>query len=1356
MTAEPVPSAVLPDARRSLCLPDLLHAQVAARPGATAVTGADGGGRLTFRELGAAADALGAHLHRLGVAADDCVGLYTEPSPELMTGAWGILHAGAAYLPLSPEYPEERVRWMIESSGTRVIVAQEHLRERLAELVPPGTRIVTAADLADAGPIPHQGQGPAVPGRPGPESLAYVIHTSGSTGRPKGVMVEHRSIVSQLRWLADAGHLGPATVVLQKTPMSFDAAQWEILAPATGARVVMGAPGVYRDPEALIDTVLAHGVTALQCVPTLLQALLDTERLTECTGLRALYSGGEALSVRLARALTAALPGTELVNLYGPTECTINATAHRIDPRTLGDGTGSVPIGVPVDRTSCFVLDGELAPVEVGATGELYIGGVQLARGYLNRPDLTAERFVASPHLPGERLYRTGDLAQWLPDGTLQCAGRVDNQVKLRGYRVELDEIALAVEEHTWVRRAAAVVTDDARTGHRNLVACVELNPKEAALMDQGANGSPAGNANGSPDGNPDGGRDGDPRGGHHRSKASRLQVRAQLSDPGVRTAAELAGRPVLALPGRRGTARQRRETFARKTYRFFEGGPVTRADLLALLAAPYPAAGGAGGSARGEAVTLTGLGPALRWFGQFHSAERLLPKYAYASPGALYATQLYLETDGSHGSPSGVYYYHPRDHALVRIGSAAAGATGLTAHFLGRRGAIEPVYRNNIREVLEFETGHMIGVLEEVLPEYGLTVRPLGHEPAVQRRLDVAGEDFYLGGFSIVPDDGRPRREDTELFVQAHPGGVEGLPAGLYRYEPGRPDGTDDGTGGNGGNGGAGGALTRISDGVVEVRHVIAINQQVYRRAGFGISAVSRAAEPWLEYIGLGTRLHHLQRNGLGFGFMSAGYSSRSGHPLPAARRLDALLAGCGIAAGPSYFFLGGRVSGDQVRSEGMREDAVHMKGPAELIRDELAAVLPDYMVPNRVLVLDALPLTANGKVDVKALAAAEQVRDAGTGAPFVAPSTPTERRLAAVWASALGYEAVSAADEFFAAGGNSLIAVALVNRVNREFGTRLPLQVLFTAPRLTDLAARIDGTRADDGTGGRTGGPSDGGTDAANRRSGAAPFSRLVPLHGAGGSGDPVFCWPGLGGYPMNLRPLAGRSGRPFYGVQAHGINAGETPYPTIRETAAADVAEIRRVRPRGPYTLWGYSFGARVAFEAAWQLERAGERVTEVLLICPGNPEVRRADGERYGRESSYRNPAYLTILYSVFAGSISGPGLDACLAEVRDEDGFTAFVHRLLPGLDEEVIRRITRIVGETYEFEYTFRELAERRLAAPVTAFRATGDEYAFAGGGPGRPGTVPRTVQLAGDHYGVLKEQGVDELVAAIAAATGG
>ncbi|MFJ9809731.1 amino acid adenylation domain-containing protein [Streptomyces sp. NPDC101158] len=1281
------------------CLPGLLEQQATARPEAVAVVSDDRS--LTYRQLAESSGRLAVHLHGLGVAVDDCVGLYTEPSLDLMTGAWGILFAGAAYLPLSPEYPEDRLRYMIENSRTGVIVTQEHLRERLAAIAPAGTRIVTPADVpeapldgvphcgvggtgAAAAPIPQQrdprGMGPR------PDSLAYVIYTSGSTGKPKGVMIEHRSIVSQLRWMHSFGHLGSHVTVLQKTPMSFDAAQWEILAPAAGAKVVVGAPGIYRDPEAIVATVNRHEITTLQGVPTLLQALVDLDEFRSCTTLRRVFSGGEALSQRLARSLLTELPWISLVNLYGPTETTINATACLVDPDALGDGAGSVPIGVPVDNTPCFILDEELRPVDIGTTGELYIGGVQLARGYLHREDLTAERFIPSPFVPTERLYKTGDLAYWNEDGTITCVGRADNQVKLRGYRVELDEISLAIEEHAWVRRAAAVVTDDPRTGFQNLVACIELNPREAALMDQGNHG------------------------GHHQSKASKLQVKAQLSNPGLRDADELADRPVLDLPGRVATARQRRETFARKTYRFYDGGEVGREDIRQLLAPPPVST-----LSRGlDELSLDQLGEILRWFGQFRSEERLLPKYSYASPGALYATQMYLEISGVAGIEAGVYYHHPVEHTLVRIAGTELTGPALNVHFLGKRRAIEPVYANNILEVLEFETGHMLGVFEEVLPEYGLTIRPVGFTPAVKDRLDVVDEDHYLGTFEIHPNDGEPRQDPTEIYVQAHPGRIADLPGGHYRY--------------------LNGEFERVSDALIQRRHVIAINQSVYDRASFGITAISRAEEPWLEYVAMGAKLHHLQRNGLALGFMSSGYSSKSGNPLPAARRIDEILASIGTPTGPSYFFLGGRISEEQALSEGMNEDAVHTRGPAEIIKEELAGILPDYMIPNRVLVMNDLPLTANGKVDAKTLAASEQVRAAGSGAPYVAPATAHERWLADVWGTALKYEDVSTEDDFFAAGGNSLIAVALVNRINREFGTELPLQIVFEAPKLGDLAARIA-----DGSG--------------------APVSRLVRLHddtpkGAEGITSPVFCWPGLGGYPMNLRLLGRESGlgRPFYGVQAHGINEGEQPYPTVQEMAAADVAEIRRIQPEGPYLLWGYSFGARVAFEAAWQLEQAGEKVEQLLLLCPGNPKVRAAEAERHGREASYANPAYVTILHSVFAGSISGPEVEACLAAAKDEDSFVAFVHERIPALDAQLIRRITRIVGETYEFEYNFRELSERKLNTPVTLFKATGDDYAFIEGSSGYSAAPVTVIDLEGDHYSVLKERGIAELVAAIRA----
>ncbi|MFG2193511.1 amino acid adenylation domain-containing protein [Streptomyces sp. NPDC048639] len=1260
-------------------LRSLLHRQARLRPDDIAVTAV--GGDLTFHELKAEADRLGSHLAALGVAPDTCVGLYTEPSADLVTGVWGILTAGAAYLPMSPEYPEARLRYMVENAGVRVVVTQPHLRDRLCRLVPEGTTVVTAADA------PAVGTPLTLPDAQS-DHLAYVIYTSGSTGKPKGVMIEQRSIVSQLRWLDNCGHLGPDVSILQKTPMSFDAAQWEILACAVGARVVMGTPGLFRDPQGIITMICEHRVTALQGVPTLLQALVDSEELGACSSLTDVFSGGEALTRTLAQDLFRALPGVSLVNLYGPTETTINATSFWVDPDALDQSSpGIIPVGVPADNVTCYILDENHQQVDIGESGELFIGGIQVARGYIGLPQVTQDRFLASPFDPAERLYRTGDLAHWNPDGTIQFMGRTDNQVKLRGYRVELEEVASRIEEHTWVRKAAAVVTDDPRTGGKTLVAAVELNERTAAVMDQGRSDA-----------------------AHHQSKASKLQVKAQLSNPGLREEQQLAGRHAIELPGREGTEEQRRVAFARKSYRFYDGGGMTVDDVLGLLA---PRSVEAAAPREVTDLTLGELGALLRWLGPFRSEERLLSKYAYASPGALYATQLYLEVDGPAGL-SGVYYHHPVDHTLVRVGDLPeVGRTpGLKLHFLGKRQAIEPVYKNNIVEVLEFETGHILGVLEEVLPSHGLTVSPLGFDPSVTSRLDVADEDHYLGTFAVTAHDGRQRTDEVELFVQAHGDRVAGLPAGSYRYRDGE--------------------LQSLSEQMVERRHVIAINQGVYDRASIGISAVSRAEEEWRHYIVLGTLLHRLQRIP-GMGFMSSGYSSKTGNPLPASRRLDDLLAAAEIPAAPaSYFFVGGLITSEQTAHEGMNEDAVHTQGPAEVIRDDLAQFVPDYMIPARVVVVNELPLCANGKTDAKAVVQLPEVTAANASGVYVAPATPTEQWIAAEWGRMLTYESVSTQDEFFASGGNSLHAVALVNRINKEFGTQLPLQVLFETPKLEDLAARVDG--------------------GAPVRS-----SRLVPLHRAD-SGTPVFAWPGLGGYPMNLRLLAGGVDldRPVTGIQAHGINPGEVPYPTIREMAMADIAEIRRVQPSGPYTLWGYSFGARVAFEAAWQLEQFGEKVETVLLICPGNPEVRGQDGQRWGREASFANPAYVTILFSVFAGTAHGPAVETCLREVTDENSFVAFVHKRMPALDEGTIRRITRVIAETYEFEYTFRELQERRIEAPVTIFKARGDDYSFLESSSGYSARPPRVIDLDGDHYSVLKQHGVGELIANIRHADGG
>ncbi|HYO56483.1 amino acid adenylation domain-containing protein [Archangium sp.] len=1259
---------------RDKCIPDLLWEQAQAQPNSTAVVHENES--LTYRELAESSSGLAVYLQHLDVAPDDCVGMFVEPSIELMVGAWGILFSGSAYLPLSPEYPEERLRYMIEDSRTKVIFSQEKLKTRLAELAPQGTRIVTLKDAAEFARSNAKAPKRDLETRLRPNNLAYIIYTSGSTGKPKGVMIEHRSIVNQMHWLKTVYNLNQERVVLQKTPMSFDAAQWEILAPSCGSKVVMGSPGVYRDPGRLIETIAKHNVTTLQCVPTLLQALLDTDELHNCKSLTQIFSGGEALSKNLALQCIVALPGCELVNLYGPTECTINSSAFTVDRNTVRDGPNTISIGAPVHNTQYYILDNRQSPVAVGEIGELYIGGVQLARGYLHRPDLTADRFIDNPFHADYRhakLYKTGDLACWNADGTVQFAGRVDNQVKLRGFRVELDEIRLAIETHHWVKNAAVIVRNDPRTGFQNLIAFIELNPKEAALMDQGNHGA------------------------HHQSKESKLQVKAQLLNMGCRDIGEISGKVVVDLPGKAPTQEQRRQVFARKTYRFFEGGDVKKADILQLLRRQVTGTG----SRRLDALSFADFGEILRYFGQYISEERLLPKYGYASPGALSATQMYFELNKTDGLKPGYYYYHPVHHQLILIREKAGPATAqIKIHFIGKKRAIQPVYKNNIQEVLEIETGHMVGLFEEILPKYGLSIRDLEYAPATKDNLECADEDYYLGTFEIVPYAVTRSDDSLEIYVQTHPGKVADLPAGQYQYKDG--------------------GLEKISDELILKKHVIAINQQVYERSSLGITVVSKTRKDWMSYIDLGRKLQHLQMNDINLGFMSSGYSSKTGNDLPSAKRMEGILKARGKDAGPSYFFVGGRVSDEQLRSEGMKEDVVHMKGPAEMIRDDLINFLPDYMMPNRVTVLDKLPLTANGKIDLKAL---DKMNVEFVDRPFIAPRTKTEERISDIWKKEMKRDTVSVQDDFFESGGNSLMAVGLINKINKYFQKSLPLQVLFESPTIEKLALKVDGENAE-------------------------PSSRLVRLQ-ADGSKKPVYCWPGLGGYTMNLRLLASKTGidRPFYGVQAHGINKDETPYPTIKEMAAEDIKIIKRLQPVGPYTLWGYSFGARVSFEAAYQLEQSGERVEHLFLIAPGAPKVRAKDESTYGSEPTYRNKVYVTILFSVFAGSITDPALNECLKVAKDEESFASFISGRFKNLDSELVKRIIKIVAQTYEFKYEFRELAERQISAPITIFKAWGDDYSFIENSSGYSSKAPTVINLEADHYSMLKDPNIGELV---------
>jgi natural product biosynthesis luciferase-like monooxygenase protein/amino acid adenylation domain-containing protein/non-ribosomal peptide synthase protein (TIGR01720 family) len=442
----------------------LIEAQVDRTPDAVAVSFE--GSALTYRELDRRANQLAWHLRARGVGPDLLVALCAERSLELVVGMLGILKAGAAYVPLDPEYPRERLEYMLADAAAPVLLTQA----RLASGLPRGDAAVVCLDSEweavarereDRPPVTVDGTG-----------LAYVIYTSGSTGRPKGAMNSHAAICNRLRWMQEAYGLDASDRVLQKTPFSFDVSVWELFWPLlTGARLVMAKPGGHREPAYLTDVISREHITTLHFVPSMLRPFLEEPGLAEsCASVRRVFCSGEALPPDLRDRFFARM-GAELHNLYGPTEAAVDVTAWacvREDRRPL------VPIGRPIANARMYVLDERLRPVPPGVAGELYIGGEPLARGYWRRPELTAERFIPDAFSPvqGGRLYRTGDKARFLADGALEYLGRLDDQVKVRGFRIELGEIEAVLSQHPGVRAAAVTVREDV-PGDRRLVAYV-------------------------------------------------------------------------------------------------------------------------------------------------------------------------------------------------------------------------------------------------------------------------------------------------------------------------------------------------------------------------------------------------------------------------------------------------------------------------------------------------------------------------------------------------------------------------------------------------------------------------------------------------------------------------------------------------------------------------------------------------------------------------------------------------------------------------------------------------------------------------------------------------------------------
>jgi amino acid adenylation domain-containing protein len=983
----------------------LFAEQARLRPEAVAVSAE--AGDLTYAELDRRSSRLARALAAAGVGPEVRVALLAQRSPALIVGLLGILKAGGAYVPLDPSYPAERLAWMLADSGSRALLGDPAL---LAELPRP-VEIPILELTAD----PAEVEGPEPAGSL-PDGLAYVMYTSGSTGVPKGVGVTHRNVVRLARESGFAD-LGADQTFLQLAPVSFDASTLELWAPLlNGGRVAVFPP---RRPslEEIGEAIARFGVTSLWLTAGLFHPMVE-DRLDALRPISQLLAGGDVLSPPHVRRALDRLPGLTLINGYGPTEGTTFTCCF---PMTSAAEVGAtVPLGRPIGNTRVHVLDAALRPLPAGVWGELCVAGDGLARGYLGRPDLTAERFVPDPFGDGGRLYRTGDVVRVRPDGRIEFLGRRDGQVKLRGFRVELGEIESALARHPAVREAAVAARDDGGPPGRRLVAYVAPRPAEAAVEETG---------------------------GRHVERWRELydQTYAQGAPPAA------DGDLEFNLQGWNSSYTD--EPIPAAEMREWLEGTVGR-----LLALPH------------RRVLEVGCGTGLLLFRVAPEAERYrgtdFSAVALAQVRAGLARRGLPEVELAQGLADDWSGVRPGDFELVVLNSVVQyfpGVDYLVKVLAGAVAAVAPggaVFVGDVRSLPLLEAFHASVELHRAAD--GLPAAEL----ARRARRGVAGEEELVVDPALFLALARrlPAVRRVQVLMKR---GRAANELTRFRYDVVLHVGGTD----------AGGAAPRPHawTSMVELERLLMDRPAALAVLGLPNARLAGEAAALELLAGAGREMETVEELRAAIDAAIQGQKAvdpedlwalagRLGYDADltwstaggADGRFDAVLRrrGAGVPAGIAP----GEVEMADLPWSAWANDPLRADQQRRLVpelRRFLEAELPDYMVPAAFVLLDRLPLTANGKVDRAALPAPGQATE--TAEEWVAPATPLEERLARAAAEVLGVERVGMRDNFFALGGHSLLATQLVSRLTQTHGVQVTLQMLFDAADFGELADRV-----------------------------------------------------------------------------------------------------------------------------------------------------------------------------------------------------------------------------------------------------------------------------------------------------------
>jgi amino acid adenylation domain-containing protein len=929
---------------------------------------------LTYAELEQRAISLAARLQSAGVKRGDLVGIHLERSTDMVAGVLAILKCGAAYVPMDPAFPAERLGFMIEDAHMRVILSQS---SHSATLSPSEATLLLIDEAVESSSTFQPVERDA-------EDLAYVIFTSGSTGRPKGVRISHRAVVNFLQSMRREPGLTAEDRLLAVTTLSFDIAGLELFLPlTTGATVVIATRDTVIDGDLLKKEIDHHGITFLQATPATWRLLLEAQWNGK-SDLKILI-GGEAVPRELVNRLAPKVK--EIWNVYGPTETTIWSTTARVEA-----GEGHVSIGRPIDNTTVVIVNQALVPQPLGIAGELLIGGDGLAQGYHERDDLTIDRFIELPCAPGQRFYRTGDLARWHEDGTLECLGRMDHQVKVRGFRIELGDIETHLEQHPAITQAIAHVQDG------RLLAYVRPATSESGTAiweDQW---------------------DMLYKSAIEQSGSDRLdQLDAVITSwAGLDNADAQVGEWIDTTVDR---------ILSYDPHRIFEIGCGTGQILsrLAPRATTYWAADIS--KVAIEALEQHSPPPSVKLF------HRPADDFSGISHGSFDTVII-----------NSVAQYFPDAAYLKRVlqGALLSLAPGGRI-FLGdmqSNALLAAHHAETLRE--RAPVGTTCGQLRDKLAQRLAQETELSIDPAWFEQLDISG----IGEVEIQLRRGTIANETTtyhyDVILHSHP-----APPKVAIENP-RPWERMN--------------LEQLEAMLAETPRQLAFTDIPDARLGAPIWFLDQlqSASPEDPAPFLPAHVHGVTAEEL---FATASRMGYRAHVRWQNDGSDGLMRAAFLPdisdAFPSW-----KPHGPTRSPEALANVPNHAKSStaqgdlAADLRRHLAAKLPDYMVPTAFVVVDAFPLTPNGKVDRKALPSPDIAAAAPSARTIIAPRNEPERQLTAIWQQVLGLPEVSVEDDIFELGGDSILIFQITTRANRAGMPITPAQV-FRLRTISAIAA-------------------------------------------------------------------------------------------------------------------------------------------------------------------------------------------------------------------------------------------------------------------------------------------------------------